>query len=220
MIARFLSYFIPITIKKFPSKTSSTLEVTWNNGKLVLDTLHTNYSYGNLQKILKRGLLSIGYDRVRKMNRVLILGLGAGSVIQTLRRDIGYKNHIRSVEIDPTVLEVAKQYFQLDGFQNHEIILGDAFEFTLKNTEQYDLVLVDIFQDAEMPSFLFETYFVNHLKKMLYPGSFLLFNTITLTKEHRDRNSLYVKLYDAQQFYVRRLSKIQNHNEIFIIRKL
>ncbi len=220
MVARFLSYFIPIKTKVFASKINTTLEVSWNNGKLVLDTPHTNYSYGNLQKILKKGLQSIGFDKVKKMQTVLVLGLGAGSVIYTLRRDIGFTNKITSVELDPTVLDIAKKYFKLDDFENHEIILGDAFEFVLKNTQHYDLVVVDIFHDAQMPAFLFESYFVNHIKKMMRSNSYLLFNTITLLPEHQDRNTTYLKHYDSREFYVRRLSKIQNHNEIIIIRKL
>ncbi|MBW3519693.1 methyltransferase domain-containing protein [Flavobacterium sp. NKUCC04_CG] len=220
MVARFLSFFIPIKAKVFSSKINDTLEVSWNNGKLVLDTPHTNYSYGNLQKILRKGLQTIGFHQIKKMQSVLVLGLGAGSVIHTLRRDIGFGKKITSVELDPTVLDIAKKYFKLDEFENHEIILGDAFEFALKNTRHYDLILVDIFQDAEMPGFLFESYFVHHLQKMMRTNSYLLFNTITLVSEHTDRNTAYLKLFDSSEYYVRRLSKIQNHNEIIIIRKL
>ncbi|WP_430612329.1 spermidine synthase [Flavobacterium sp. JP2137] len=220
MIARFLSYFIPITIKKYSSKINTTLEVTWNNGKLVLDTVNTNYSYGNLQKILKMGLRKIGFDEIRKMESVLVLGLGAGSILHTLRYDIGYRNKITSVELDPAVLGVAKKFFELDHFDQHEIILGDAFEFALKNTRSYDLIVLDIFQDTQMPSFLFEPHFVAHLKKMLHPGSQLLFNTITLVAEHSDRNTAYLQQYESEAYRIRRLSKIQNHNEILLIQKL
>jgi spermidine synthase len=38
MIKRLLSYFLPIKVYETSSKTSKNLEVTWNNGYLVLDS--------------------------------------------------------------------------------------------------------------------------------------------------------------------------------------
>lgn len=38
MFAKFFSYFIPINVHKKNSAISNTLEVTWNNGELVLDS--------------------------------------------------------------------------------------------------------------------------------------------------------------------------------------
>jgi hypothetical protein len=60
---------------------SKSIEITWTNGELVLDSENTNYSYGSLQRILRLGLKSIGFDKIIKMNHVLILGV-AGSVVK------------------------------------------------------------------------------------------------------------------------------------------
>jgi hypothetical protein len=56
---------------------SKSIEITWTNGELVLDS-KTNYSYGSLQRILRLGLKSIGFDKIIKMNHVLILGVAGG----------------------------------------------------------------------------------------------------------------------------------------------
>lgn len=221
MIPKLLSYLVPIPFKRITSTVNSQLEVTWNNGKLVLDTPNTNYSYGNLEKILKKGLQYIGFKKVKNMNSVLILGLGAGSVLHTLRNEIGYLNSITSIELDPAVLYTAKKYFNLDRFENHTIIQEDAFEYVLKNhTTQFDLIVVDLFQDVTMPSFLFESYFVNKLKLMLSIDGFILFNTICLTKEHSERNEEYIKLYNEDEFSIRRLSHLQDHNEIITVKRI
>ena len=66
MIAKFFSYFLPINVTKLKSSVSNSIEVTWNNGELVIDSENTNYSYGSLQRILKKGLKYIGYDRIKK----------------------------------------------------------------------------------------------------------------------------------------------------------
>ncbi len=77
---RLLSYIFPIT-KKIESEYNGTLEITWHNGKKHLNTKNANYSYGSLQKILKIGLQKIDLTNCKN---ILILGLGAGSVIETL----------------------------------------------------------------------------------------------------------------------------------------
>ena len=83
MIAKFFSYFLPINVTKLKSSVSNSIEVTWNNGELVIDSENTNYSYGSLQRILKKGLKYIGYDRIKKFDKVLVLGVAGGSVIKT-----------------------------------------------------------------------------------------------------------------------------------------
>ena len=84
---KFLSYIWPIT-HRFSSEINGPLEVTYINGKKVLDTKNANYSYGSLQKILKFGLTKID---LKSVENILILGMGAGSVIQSLRETFDYK---------------------------------------------------------------------------------------------------------------------------------
>jgi spermidine synthase len=54
MFKKLFSYFIPINVFKQKSNISQMLEVTWADGELVLDSKNTNYSYGSLQRILKK----------------------------------------------------------------------------------------------------------------------------------------------------------------------
>ena len=71
MFQKLVSYLIPINIYKRNSATSQSLEVTWNNGELVLDSMNTNYSYGSLQRILRKGLKYIGFERIRNFESIL-----------------------------------------------------------------------------------------------------------------------------------------------------
>ena len=79
MLRRVLSFFIPIKIYEKKSAVSQNLEITWNNGELVLDSKNTNYSYGSLQRILKIGLKAIGFNKIQKMQSVLVLVVAGGS---------------------------------------------------------------------------------------------------------------------------------------------
>ena len=159
MIKRVLSFLLPIKIHQKKSVYSKNLEVTWNNGYLVLDSENTNYSFGSLQRVLKKGLKYIGYERIQNFNSILVLGVAGGSVIETLKNEVKFQGKITGVEIDADVIELAKKYFGLGSYNNVSIVNDDAFEFVLKTKEKYDLIIIDIFQDTTMPNFLFEDFF-------------------------------------------------------------
>ena len=219
MFAKFLSYFIPINVYKKNSAMSKSLEVTWNNGELVLDSKNTNYSYGSLQRILKKGLKYIGYERIKKFESILILGVAGGSVIKTLVDDVKFKGKITGVEIDAEIIEIAKKYFKLDEIKNLELHLDDAFEFVLKTKENYDLIIIDIFQDTKMPNFLFEDFFINRINFLLNPEGFILFNTMVISEKDRIRNLDYRKKFNGN-YSIRMYPKVEIHNELFTIKKL
>ena len=219
MLSKFLSYFIPINVIKKNSSISKTLEVTWNNCELVLDSKNTNYSYGSLQRILKKGLKYIGYERIRKFENILILGVAGGSVIKTLVDEVKFKGKIIGVEIDKDVVEIANKYFKLNEISNLELIIDDAFEFVLKTKDKYDLIIIDIFQDTTMPDFLFETYFINRINFLTKKDGFILFNTMVINEKNRIRNLDYKKKFDAN-YSIRMYPKVETHNELFTIKKL
>ena len=83
MLKKIISYVYPIT-RKVQSQYSGKLELTVMNGRKVLDTLNTNYSYGSLQRVLKYSLNQINIENTKN---TLVLGLGGGSVIETLRNE-------------------------------------------------------------------------------------------------------------------------------------
>lgn len=221
MLKKWLSYLTPVPVKKISSKINNKLEITWQKGQLVLDTKNTNYSYGQLEQVFKRGLKFIGYQKIKAMNQVLNLGLGAGSTVHLLRNDVNYTGFITSVELDEAIIYVAQKYFNLDRYKDkHNIVQLDAFEYVLTCQEQYDLIVIDIFQDSYMPSFLFEQYFVHHLKQILAVNGFIIFNTIVLSQEDEQRNQEFKILFDPAQFSVRFMSTTLEHNSIITIKRL
>lgn len=219
MFQKLISYLVPINIYKKKSDLSHSLEVTWNNGALVLDSKNTNYSYGSLQRILRKGLKYIGYERIKKFDSVLILGVAGGSVIKTLVEEINYKGKITGIEIDRNIISIANKYFELDKIPNLEIIIEDAFEFVLRTKETYDLIIIDIFQDTTMPNFLFQDFFINHINKLLKVNGFILFNTMVLSEKDNERNTEYKSKFN-ENYSLRLYPKVEVHNELFTIKKL
>jgi spermidine synthase len=219
MIKKILSYFIPIKIHTIKSVISKSIEVTWANGELVLDSENTNYSYGSLQRILRLGLKTIGFDKIVAMNHILVLGVAGGSVIKTIVDEIKFKGIITGVEIDSEIIKIANKYFKLNEIEQLEIVIDDAFEFVLKTKEKYDLIIIDVFQDSTMPNFLFESFFTDRICFLLKSEVFVLFNTMLLNEEHNKRNLKYITEFNYLDYVVKSIPRVERHNELIVIEK-
>ncbi len=149
----------------------------------------------------------------------MVLGVAGGSVIKTLVDEIKCKGKITGVEIDESVIEIANQYFQLDRIKNLEIVIDDAFEFVLKTKSNYDLIIIDVFQDTTMPNFLFEDFFINRINFLLNVNGFILFNTMVINEENKARNLNYKAKFKGE-YSLRMYPKVEVHNELFTIKKL
>lgn len=220
MLKRILSYIIPIKIYQTKSTLNKTIEVTWANGELVLDSENTNYSYGSLQRILRKGLKYFGFEKIEKMNSALVLGVAGGSVIKTLVDEIKFKGQITGVDIDPDIINVANEYFKLDEIKNLNIVIDDAFEFVLKTKDLYDLIIIDIFQDTTMPNFLFEKFFINRICFLLKSKGVVLFNTMCLTAADNFRNKNFISDFNEMNYKIQSIPRVEIHNELIIIEKL
>ncbi|WP_430400769.1 spermidine synthase [Flavobacterium sp.] len=219
MLKKWLSYILPITIYEKKSQISKSLEVTWNNGKLVIDSENTNYSYGSLQKVLRKGLFTIGKERIQNMNSILVLGVAGGSVIKTLVDEFQFKGKITGVEIDEEITAIANQYFKLNEITNYTPIIADANEFVKSTIEKFDLIIIDIFQDATMPDFLFEKEFIQNIKELLQINGFILFNTMNLDEKGIDKNKQFIAAFEPLNYTIKEFKNIEVYNELILVEK-
>ncbi len=171
-MARLLSYLYPVT-KKVKSDFSGTLEITWYNGKKHLNTKNANYSYGSLQRVLKFGLEKI---ELKKINSVLLLGLGGGSVVETLRKDFKYDKAITAVDIDPKIIEIAQNEFNLIEDEHLKIICDDALHHMQLNSTTFDLIIIDLFIDVTVPDAFLKLDFWQDVIKASSINGTILFN--------------------------------------------
>jgi spermidine synthase len=162
----------PVT-KTIASQYSGVLEITWSNGKKYLNSQNANYSYGSLQRVLKFGIEKIDLSKV---NSVLILGLGGGSVIETLREDFYYDKHIDAVEIDPIIIEIANTEFGISESKNLNIHCTDAFEFITTNSKKFDVIIVDLYIDLTVPDKFLNLEFWNHVIASKSSKGTIIFN--------------------------------------------
>jgi spermidine synthase len=220
MINKWLSYILPVKIYEKKSSLSKNIEVTWNNGKLMMDSQNTNYSYGSLQKVLRKGLNIISQERILKMDSILVLGVAGGSVIKTLVDEFQFTRKITGIEIDDEITTIANQYFKLKEIVNYTPISADAKLFVEDCKEQFNLIIIDIFQDATMPDFLFENEFISNIKRLLQTNGVILFNTMNLDKEGVNKNKEFVSNFETSNYIVKEFKNIEVYNELIIIERI
>lgn len=109
------------------------------------------------------------------IRRVLVLGLGAGSIAVYLHRFVP-DAAIDAVELDPGVIEVAKKYFGLRETGNFRLIPGDARMFLNRHAEPYDIIIVDAFTGSYIPFHLMTKEFYQLVRSRLSPHGVAAFN--------------------------------------------
>ena len=86
-------------------------------------------------------------DSDRFPRKVLLIGLGAASLTKFLYRHYPLAK-LTVVEIEPGVVAVARQFFKLpEDPKRLNIVIGDGAEFVAYSRQNYDLVLVDGFDE-------------------------------------------------------------------------
>jgi len=210
------SYIWPVTIKNYSSPYSGELYIRYFLGKKVLDCKHTNYSFGGLQKVLKRALELLPFNPDTK--KILILGLGAGSVVATIRKQHSKTAHVTGVEIDATILQIAREEFGIVENSLTKLVQEDAIVFMTNNADRYDLIIIDLFIVDTIPEAALEAPFLKQLVTALEPGGYVVFNTIpeTMSSENLD---YIITFFESIQLSVRLMKKWGYSNNILLIEK-
>lgn len=108
--------------------------------------------------------------------RVLILGLGAGTLTKIITMRFGQVT-IDGVEIDPLMIELGQKYFALDS-PNLNIIIDDAANFVKEARFKYDLICEDIFQGGSVPKEVESKEFLENTKQLLKEKGLVAINKI------------------------------------------
>ena len=161
--------------------------------------------YGTRQSVVKIGDLDflglpyaraamIGLAFTEELNRILVLGLGAGNIPMFLRKyypDV----LIDVVDIDPQIIVLAKQYFNFledDLLQAH---IQDGRVFIENTQKPYDLIFLDAYTVAGIPKHFVTKEFLLSLKKALKPSGAIVTNMWSTPKV----NPLYKSMLRTYQ---------------------
>ncbi len=210
---KLLSYLFRVKLHARQTDYNGTLDITLLNGKKLLDTAISNYSYGSLQRILHKALQKLPFDDT--IQAILVLGMGAGSIIQTIRKDFGSDAEITLVEIDAVVIEIAEKEFGLSKFTGINVVHADAVAFMKKGMATFDLVIVDLFIIDTIPDDVTGADFIYTLSQKLRPGARLVFNTIRDTMSRPVFTGLLNEL-NKEGIETRVLKKLEGSNDVIL----
>jgi spermidine synthase len=117
-----------------------------------------------------------------KQEKVLIVGLGGGSMVHFLKH-YDPKVKVDVVEIDPVIVSVAEKFFGVKSGGNVNIITRDGLDYLRKTEAQYDVIYMDAFlkpsrdtDETGVPLRLKTLKFYKDVQKKLTPDGLMVFN--------------------------------------------
>lgn len=189
---KIISYVKNVLIESTFSEYNEVLEVYLVNGRYQLCTEGAVYSYEDKYINFTRTFERIDWNKL-KVNKVLVLGLGLASVPQMLEQKFDKKFEYHAVEIDSEIIRLADNYI-LDELESPiQIFEMDAEIFVDVATEKYDMIIVDIFEDASIPPQFETKSFLEKTKNLLRPDGLLLFNRLNISDETLEDTLNYYK---------------------------
>lgn len=175
-----LNVFFPQTFRFPDSKYNKNISVLryLNSATLAVDGLIES---GEVMFQVWRKAIKKLLPKTFTPQKVLLLGLAGGCNARLINRYFP-KCQITAIEIDPFMIEIGKKYFNLGKVKNLKVIITDALDYTmnLKNTDRFDLVMVDCFIGVEIPKKLEDVKF---LKKLKQHSRYVLINRLWWQKE-------------------------------------
>ena len=105
---------------------------------------------------------------------------------------------IDTVEIDPAVVSVAKNYFNFKPDGTLRVHVADGRKFVqqaLKEGRRYDIVMLDAFDENYIPPHLLTREFLQEVKAVLAPGGVVAANTFTASRVYDDESTTYADVF-------------------------
>ena len=186
------SFLFAHTIEKRKSDVSGKIEVLFTNGKYVLDSAHVNYSFGGLHTVFQKAFSQFGI-KGREIKNVLILGFGSGSVASILQDEYGKNVEMVGVEKDEEVIALAKKYFSIDKYKSLTLHCEDADDFVQSCNQKFDLIVMDVFVDLDVPKKFSEEKYISSLGNLLSDKGILFYNLVIHNEKVRDKGTRLFK---------------------------
>lgn len=218
-----LSYLFEWHVESAPSPLNPHLYVSLKQGRYQLATARAVYSYEDLYFNFRVAFRQMALDRLPG-REVLVLGLGLGSVLQLLEHAFDLGGRYTAVERDESVVYLAQKYTLSSLRAPVQVVCADAARWvTLQPYEQtYDLVVMDVFVDDEVPAPFEGVDFLEAVRRLLRPGGVLMYNRLAATPRDRQTSlrffdSAFVRVFpEAVYLDLRTHLMLFNHPRLLV----
>ncbi len=123
-----------------------------------------------------------------RITNVLMIGLGGGSA-QRLWQAYHPGVRVETAEIDPVVLQVARDFFQLRETERLRVQVADGRQFLKRASERYDVVVLDAYSrnryGSYIPSHLATQEFFQLVRDRLTTNGVVAYNVIGTVQGNR-----------------------------------
>jgi len=137
----------------------------------------------------------------RNLHSVLEIGFGGGRTSWYLHRflpDVA----VTSVELDPTVAELARKYFGIKDEPNFHLVNRDGRLFLQESKDKYDIILIDAYRGPFVPFHLLTKEFYELVKNHLAEGGVVAQNVEPSTMLFDSAVKTIHSVFPQEDFYL------------------
>lgn len=142
---------------------------SFQSGMYIDDPFRTRFEYSDYLQ------LPLAYRPATR--RILYVGLGGGSAPKRTWRDFP-ATRIDAVELDPEVVDVAYEFFELPRDPRLRVAVEDGRRFLAANEGPWDAIVIDAFYSDSIPFHLATREFLELARSRLAPGGLVATNII------------------------------------------
>src|SRR4029079_11261763 len=134
-------------------------------------------------KLSDPGALTVDYTRYmtlgvaypQNVERIAEIGLGGARTVSYLSQTLPDAG-ILAIELDKDVVDLAKKYFKFQETARLRTVVSDGRAFLLKDSEKWDVILIDAYRGPFVPFHLLTQEFYRLVKSRLSPGGVVVQN--------------------------------------------
>ena len=195
---KILSYFKDVYLESTSSVHNRELHVILSNGSYQLCTSNAVYSYEDKYINFRKSFEWIDWDKLN-IKKVLLLGLGLGSVPQMLEKNFRQEFEYTAVEIDEKVIELANKYTLDNLLSPIQFYQADALLYVKMCQEKFDMIIMDVFESEKVPKAFESKDFLDDLANLLNEDGFILYNRLNISEEdHKDTLNYYEAIFSKK----------------------
>lgn len=141
-------------------------------------------------------VVNVAKKELGEVKKVMILGFGGGTIAHLISRNFPGAE-IVGVELDPVMVQIARDYFDIGSIPNLRVIIEDALRLVVAPQEydiqefSFDMILVDVFVGERYPDLGKSGNFIGAIKKLVKPGGLVIFNRI-YREHHQDDVNIFI----------------------------
>lgn len=199
---RILSYFQDVLIKEIRSEINPELKVYLSLGRLKLITGNAIYSYEDkyINFVEAFNIINI---KNKSVKRALVLGLGLGSIPYILEKKFKLQSTFTCVELDSAVIDLFEEFVLEKLNSQFNIKNDDGYNYLLNSNEKFDLICMDIFNDAKIPEKFSTLDFLKLLESNLSIIGTIIYNRLAENQKDIELNEqfdlLFLKIFPSRK---------------------